>query len=200
MKNRAAPLFYGMVILFAANTMGGGSPVADRRGAWDSNDSPSVHSEGKKWDIPVNDDKYSEFRRKAGLFVCKRLNVSPELAHLDPRFASLGHDDGMLLCSYRAIECDKRLDTYGEAIGTYFFEVKSILNAVSKVGEYQIAVMVDTDGYVSRVEIIKDSFNIDELKSLMIDLFGGLYFMPIGGTKSARLVISVTASPATEKR
>ncbi len=154
-----------------------------------------------KWPVPLNEIKYDEFRRKVGLFLCNKFNVSPDKAFLDPRFQSIYYDESPLVCDYSIVESDRRLiDNVGNAIGAYFYDIQRILKVGYKVGEYQIEMMVDTDGYVSKASIIKDTFKDNALKSLMLDMFMGLYFMPIGGTMQAKLVISVTAKANTEKQ
>jgi hypothetical protein len=200
MKNQTTPFIFGIVIFIMANAVGGGSPSGDNRTAQEVKDSMYLCSHQKKWPTPVNQIKYAEFHRKTGLFLCKKFNVSPEKAFLDPRFQSVNDDESLLDCQYRTIDADKRLvNNVGDAIGTYFYEIKNALKAEYKVGEYQIEMMVDTDGYVAKVNILKDTFNDNELTSLMIDMCSGLYFMPIGGTTLAKLSVSVTTRATPEK-
>jgi hypothetical protein len=200
MKNQTTPFLFAIVIFIMANAVGGGSLSGGDRTAHEVKDSLYLYSHKMKWPTPVNKIKYDEFCRKAGLFLCKKFNVSPEKAFLDPRFQSVNDDESLLDCQYRTIDADKRLvNNMGDAIETYFYEIKKVLKAEYKVGEYQIEMMVDTDGYVAKVTILKDTFNDNELASLMIAMCSGLYFMPIGGTTQAKLALSVTTRATPEK-
>lgn len=132
------------------------------------------------------------FRSKAGGFVINRLKIPEGMYYFDPRFFNLEYDKSYPECEYYLIEGDRHLGL-GDAVGPYFDGIERIVKVLSKVGMYEIAMMVDSTGFVSKAEIIKDTFKDNEAHSLVLEAFSSMYFHPDFNNVPTKVVVRVVA-------
>jgi hypothetical protein len=136
--------------------------------------------------------KEDAFRSKSVRLLVKRLNIQNETAFLDPRIRNLEYDESYPKCEYYTVGNDHHMDI-GGAVGPYFVNIKPIIKIMSKVGMYEIQMTVDSTGFVSNAEIIKDTFGDDEVRALIHEAFSSMYFSLIPDTIPVKVVVRVVA-------